>query len=482
MDNIEREMMMRSFKRIFRILCVCFLGITLLAIKTDVTRADTRPPVKPPDIHAIEVLDLDTAIAIALSGNPTLTAARDRVRQAKARLGQVRSAYWPRLDATASGSRVSLADRTLEQQLAQARFFNPSAKIEDPEEYYRVGLSATWLLFNGFERKWSHAAARMGIDQSEMGRRETRRLLLSAVAQTYHATQLALEKLAIARADADFNQRLLAEANIRHRVGTGSLSDKLNFQIRVNAAHADEIRATEVYETTRYSLAAILGIATARFPANLKLASMESESDKEMQSPDVNPLINYAFLHRPDILQGDLDGQQANLSVKIERAGYYPAVNLSASVNGEHPGDASFENEDFGNTLALGLSYNLFSGGLTQAKVDEAKARLAEITRNLADTRLKAGAQVRSSHAKLIAAQRQLLLQRDNARLVKTQRDLVEKEYQAGQGSLVRLNEAQRDLIATRGRLALALVSLRQAWFDLKTETGSILEDFPPGK
>jgi outer membrane protein TolC len=80
----------------------------------------------------------------------------------------------------------------------------------------------------------------------------------------------------------------------------------------------------------------------------------------------------------------------------------------------------------------------------------------------------------------LIAAQRQLSLQRDNYRLVKQQRDLVEKEYQAGQGSLVRLNEAQRDLTATQGRLALALASVHNAWFDLKTETGKILEDYPP--
>jgi outer membrane protein TolC len=130
--------------------------------------------------------------------------------------------------------------------------------------------------------------------------------------------------------------------------------------------------------------------------------------------------------------------------------------------------------------LSLGLSYNLFSGGLTRAKVDEAKARLAETTREWTDTRLQAGAQVRSAHAKLLAAQRQLALQRDNARLVEKQRALVEREYNAGQGSLVRLNEAQRDLITARGRLALARVSLRQAWFELKTETGRILEDFPP--
>jgi outer membrane protein TolC len=58
--------------------------------------------------------------------------------------------------------------------------------------------------------------------------------------------------------------------------------------------------------------------------------------------------------------------------------------------------------------------------------------------------------------------------------LVQKNRDLVEKEYKAGVGSLVRLNEAQRDLTAAQVRLAAAQVALRQAWYDLWSATGQI--------
>jgi outer membrane protein TolC len=57
----------------------------------------------------------------------------------------------------------------------------------------------------------------------------------------------------------------------------------------------------------------------------------------------------------------------------------------------------------------------------------------------------------------------------------------VEKEYAAGQTSLVRLNEAQRNLIQAQGWLALARVSLRQAWQGLKAATGEILAPFDVG-
>ena len=51
-------------------------------------------------------------------------------------------------------------------------------------------------------------------------------------------------------------------------------------------------------------------------------------------------------------------------------------------------------------------------------------------------------------------------------------RDLVEKGYGVGQESLVRLNEAQRDLNQAMARLASARVSLRQAWYNLRTAAG----------
>ncbi len=54
----------------------------------------------------------------------------------------------------------------------------------------------------------------------------------------------------------------------------------------------------------------------------------------------------------------------------------------------------------------------------------------------------------------------------------------MDKEYNAGQASLVRLNEAQRDLNQATSQLALARVGLRQTWKNLNVATGRILQPF----
>ena len=101
-----------------------------------------------------------------------------------------------------------------------------------------------------------------------------------------------------------------------------------------------------------------------------------------------------------------------------------------------------------------------------------------EAESTLAGVVISTRTEVLEALAKLDSAKELLLLQRSNTDFVKQNRDLVEKEYAAGQTSLVRLNEAQRDLINAESRLALALVSLKQAWQDLKTSTGEILIPF----
>ena len=433
-------------------------------------------PAEAIDIETIDELDLRTAARIALQQNPSLAAAAARIAQAQERVAQARARYWPTVDAEASGARVDLSNENFEEAQAQARFFDPSATVEDPQDRYRVGVTANWVLFDGFERKFANLSARYGAQRSDAARSDAQRLLLSTVASAYFQAQLSNEDIAIARADEAFNMRQLDEAKARRRLGTGSLSDELNFQVRVNSAKTSRIQAEAAYETNRIALAALLGLPGAEFPPQVPLAPLAEETNKEMAPPDADPLVAYARSHRPDLIEADLAVKQAEAEARSARARFYPTVNLTGTVEGEREEDSQFEGDDFGNSVSLNLRYNLFSGGSDSARYREARARRRENEKSLENRILTASSEVRTSAARVASAQRQVALQRENAALVRRTRDLVEKEYSAGQASLVRLNEAQRDLTTAMGRLALARAALRQAWFNLETDTGRILE------
>jgi outer membrane protein TolC len=420
------------------------------------------------DWSRVTVLDLETAVGIAMAGYPGVEAAVARVRQAKAQVDQARSFYWPRLDATASGARIALSDNAVDQGLA-----NPL--IDDPETYYNADLTASWILFDGFERKFSGVSARYGEQSSAAALSDIRRLLISSVALAYYSAQLASENIAIARADEAFNQRQLTDAQARQRVGTGALSDVLNFQVRMNQAKTQRINQEYRYQIALYGLAALMGLPESRLPAHVRLADLASETDAELATPPLTELLATAMDFRPDIQALRWRIKQSEALIKVAQSGYYPSIVVAGSLDGERTGDPGFETDDFGNRVQMGLTYNLFEGGFTRAKVRESRQRKVELEKQLDELTLSATADIRSSAALVLSAQTQVALQHENLDLVKRTRDLVEKEYNAGQGSLVRLNEAQRDVTTAQSNLALALVALRQAWVELETRTGKIL-------
>ncbi len=436
------------------------------------------------DLKNIQVLDLATAARIAVADNPTLGVAQARVEQAREALNQARSAYWPRLDLEASANRVEMSDRDYESQAAIYQMLGPSSfssSFDNPDDYYRAGLTASWVLFNGFARKFNVAAAAYGQQAAAAAQDDTRRLLLQAVTSAFLSAQLSLENIAIAKADEAFNQRQLTEAKLRYEVGTGALSDVLNFEVRVNTAQSDLIVAERAYQTDRVALAALLGVPDSRLPEHTQLAPLEAVTPDRMESPQFDRMLDSALSLRPDLTQSDRVVQQAEADSKAKKAEYYyPTLSLAATYDGERTDDLDFGSEDFGNSVGIILSYNIFAGGLYRAQYQEARARLSEAEKSRENAKIDIASQIGTNIERVMSSQKQLVLQRKNAELVNKNRDLVEKEYKAGVGSLVRLNEAQRDLTAAQVRLALAQTALHRAWYDLESSTGQILTKFTP--
>lgn len=461
------------------------------------------------------LLTLDMAQRRALAGNPSLHAVQARVAQAEERVKQVRSRYFPNVDVSYSASRTSfpsnevsaarsravtaavgglanalpniissgganltplsvfgLAGETLLQVRAGRR------AIETSMTNYQAGVTVSYVVFDGFSRRFSLLAARYGAMESAAGQREVQRLLLDAVAQSYHGIQLARENMAIAEADEEFNERLLRDAQARRRVGAGSLSDVLNFEVRLRAARAQRLRAERDFEAARIALASLMGVSGARLEEDIAVEALQAEAVEEMIELDEEARLAAAYQHRPDLERDEYAARRAGAGVRERRAPFYPQVRAFAAHEAQLSDDSRFDSGDFATTVGVSVSYNVFAGGRDRAALNEARLGLRAAEYDLRESEITIAREVRTAVLDLVTAQQELILQRATAEHVERNRDLVEREYNAGQASLTRLNEAQRDLIEARSRLAQALVGLRRAWHALDVATGEVLARF----
>ncbi len=467
-------------------------------------------------VSAPIALTLEQAQRIALEKNPTLLAAGARVKQARSRVDQARSLYFPQLEATYTASHTHLSANTVRAAKDGALFGSVSGVLgqsasqvlgaglnagtlqsvglsslaglysglqarnafDEEIESYTASLQASYIIFDGFSRHYTHAMARFGRNESEAARREVYRLILDAVAQSYYGVQLARENVAIAEADEAFNARLLREAELRREAGTGSKSDVLNFEVLLRAAKAARIRAESDQAIARVALAALMGISDARLGDEIRIAPLPDDSADALAVPDEEERLDIALAQRPDIQQFTWQVERFRAQLGQRKSVYYPQVNAFASQDAQTTDNGRLEEDDFGHTVGINLSYSLFAGGRNRANVAEARYQLEEAEFVLEEIRLAASQEVRQSAINLHAAQDTLVLQRTTAEYVNTNRDLVEKEYRAGQGTLARLNQAQRDLIEAEARLALARVAVYSARHALETATGETISRF----
>ena len=246
----------------------------------------------------------------------------------------------------------------------------------------------------------------------------------------------------------------------------------------MNNASTELLIAERDYELALSGLALLLGRRSGEMPQGLKLSKVEMVEEKDFFTIEIGQLLAAANTNRPDLLRQEFSFQRADSTIGAKEAAYYPVIALNGGVDGSRQDDFTFENDDFGTSLSVNLSYNLFRGKGDAARIAEAKAAKREAARNLEQQKNRVQSDVRQAITRLEQAREQLVLQRASEKLVSQTRDLVEEGYKAGQESLARFNEVQRDLVRTQSRLALSLIALYTSRQRLKTATGESLLPF----
>lgn len=443
----------------------------LLVLLTGVAPAQTN-------LTEISVLTRAEACRIALQNHPSLDEALWRVRQAQSRIGQSQARYWPVLTLAGGASRVDPADAVYFTSAALPVGAGGSSGgfSTEPENWYQAGAQATWVLFDGFARRAAVAAARYSASGAEASLREAKRQILSAVVAAYLNVQSAREQQRIAAEDTAFNERLLHDAEASLTAGRGALSDVLNFRVRSNAARSTVIFAKRQQRIARVGLAVLMGVPTAELPKKLELAELTEPTAEDRLLPSVTNVMHQILTQRPDIERGMTEVSRSLQAVKGAQAGYYPTLAFSGSYDARRPEDMSFDGDDFAASAGVVLSFDIFAGGLHRSRVREARAGLEVARAGLVRVQLAAIGEARNAVEKLRAAVEYLELQNQNVECARQNRDLIAKAYAVGQMPLVRMNEAQKDLVAAQVRRTQAVISLRQARNDLDTATGAILQ------
>ncbi len=427
--------------------------------------AEAAPAVQLPARVILHRWSLADVKGIALKQNPSLQAAMQRVEAAAASVELARAAYYPRLDLVAGATRV--------QETAGRGM--PSGA---PFTMFSGGAEVSWVVFDGFRRKFSVLAAHYGHEAGMESYRDGQRLLLQAVSMTFYNALLAQEAMAISREDADFNQLLLEDARKRFDAGVAGRSEVLNFEVRRGQAEAQFIEAEKSWQIACVALGELLSMPGEDLGQYTEL--LPTPAPAAGTGPQLGAELAYAMVNRPDIRRADRQIDLAKARIDIARAGNLPQVSVFGNYGWERQNSFSLNHKSDQNaSFGMVARWNLFAGGADRESIRISEFEsLAEVKTKEA-LQLQIEAELRQGFAAFKASRRQMELQDNISKLAIQIRDLVRQEYLAGTATITRLNEAQTDLVKAASALSQARIRLLLNLEDISASSGHILDSVP---
>ncbi len=408
-------------------------------------------------------LTLSEAKRLALRGNPDLEVTAARMRAAAARVREATASFYPSLDLTADGRR-------------QINTSAPEKGIAHKDAYsaFSTQLQSSLPLYNDSIIR-NHAISEIERQIATLTHENAQRKLLLSVATAYFDAMLERQNVIINIDDFNYNKRLQENAEKKLRHGTGTRSDVLNFEIQAKNADAERLLSELNYRISILVLAELLGISPEQIPDDLELDTAQ-DYQKATPLPDYATLCEFAFKNRPDLHAATLSIQRQDEAIAAARSNDKPVLSLYGTYGFNRYHDIEFRNENTGAAVGIQLSWNLFNGGGTRAKVQQAVESRLEEEANRKSLVQNIMHEISRQLSTINQARQLADLKNETQVLAMQARDLVQKEYDIGKVTATRLNEAQNDLTNAQGAYAKAVINYWLYRQNLEATTGKILE------
>lgn len=358
--------------------------------------------------RAQTVVTLDEALDTARSESLPVLQASAQVASASASLAAVEDSRWPSLSLSmAGGQRYGLAFDQTTGGLTQATV-----------EAVDLGLSARYVVFDGFERRAQRTSAEATLRAAELTRVRAGQDAAQAVLAGYLAIAEAEALQAIALATEEAERELLEEVEAQVEFGARPAFEVEQQLERVATAQGAGLQAARQRDRAEAQLVQILGLPPAETYA-FPLPDAPIPED----AMSVETLIEQALASRSDV-QAAIAAQQAvRADRRAARAGRLPEVTLtggmgtsytSANTEAGIPGQLG---DNRSGALGVRVSLPLMDRGATRSRIRQAEARATAVDVEAEAVRRAAAYEVREAASELraLAAQAEVAAVRQRA-------------------------------------------------------------------
>jgi outer membrane protein len=418
------------------------LALALLAPVRAEPEADSNT-VESADKHWTIVDCLKYGVAM----HPQVKIAASTVASNKARLLQARSGHDPQVSLRASWqrSKSELPSRP---------------KIDNTSE----SLAVSKTLYDSGQRQLSEKAARESVAAAEARYESTLSDVAASIKNAFFRAQQAQALLQVRLETLDGYERHLEKVEGFVEVGSRPPFDITRAQVDVANARVDLIGARSQLKVTLANLARAVGLETS-----ISIVGVERIDLPAIDLTTKKQLLQEALM-RPEIRSADFQRKAADYGIREARKGLSPS--LSASADYRWSGNVSPQDQQWG--MGVTMSWPVFDGSLTRARIDSAKSQFDNSTASLENLRLVVTAELENSITGVSDAVERYAATSYLVQQASESLHLAEARYDAGLSSPIEITDARVEYARARGSQVVSYFDGLIAWSELDRVLGRL--------
>ncbi|HUI31368.1 MAG TPA: TolC family protein [Candidatus Acidoferrales bacterium] len=402
------------------------------------------------------VLTLDKAISIALEQNRDILIADQDRERAGAQIAEARSGAFPQ---------VSLSAQYIRNIKIPVLFLPPGPLFGNTTELafpvgsnnsYQGGLTLTQAIYS-HQINVALDIANTYKDLSDAGYESTRQSVILQVKKAFYGVLLMQKLVDANRQGLDMVKANYENIQSLYKHGQAAEFDLLRAEVQVANTEPTVISVENNLVLAANGLKSLLSI-----PLDSDVVIKGDFMFTEVPETELDQGARDAMTLNPSLQQLAFQETMLDQNISVEQSGYFPSVFAFGSYQWETQDNTfQFNNYLWAKIMNVGvtLSWNIFDGMRTPARVEQAKVDL----RKVQFTRLKAEEgitiQIQSARLKMNEAKQRIQGQEKNIEQAKKAVSIAETRFKNGVGT-------QLELLDTQVAMTLAQTNYAQAIYD----------------
>jgi outer membrane protein TolC len=412
------------------------------------------------------VLKLSDAVAVAMNKNQDILIVKNNVRIAEVNKGVLNSGYLPSLIGSAG---ANYSKNNTDMTFTSGNNVSKSGAVS---KVYNASLGLNYRLFDGLSRHYNFKILNESYTLSELQARSVIENTLIRLIRSYYQVALLTSRIENIKRTIAISNARLDYMKDKYDFGQATELDLLNAEVDRNNDSVNYINTFRQLELAENDMKVLMGVPmTTDFAVDTVVNFGPAFNYEDMWQNAVNKNVDYLIVRQSkDITE---------IQLKQSHTGYIPKIDINGKYSynriDNDLGSFLYQKSD-GINLGASLTWNIFDGGQTRVREQNAKINLENAQIQIEKTGTELQRQVSDAYSNYKNMLFILKTEESNKKINELNFKRSVEQFKLGQITSLDFRKAQINLQESVDRYNQAMYNAKVAELELMKLAGLFLD------